>query len=130
MSYLVIQVIFQIDLWYIKCLKYFDHIRSFSELQDKPNDTNLSKKLSWLLRHGARKEGLSVSDSGFIKVSDVLQHRAFKNNYTINDVIRVVETNDKQRFAIKYNDNNELEICANQGHSIKVSHEKIYKHWK
>lgn len=77
--------------------------------------------MSWLLRHGAVREGLCIKDNGFIKVSDILQHRTFRNKYSINAIIKVVGTNDKQRFTIRYDENNELEICANQGHSIQVS---------
>lgn len=80
----------------------------------------MSKKLSWILRHGASKEGLQVTCNGFIKVSDILSHISFKNLHTEDDLIRIVKTNDKQRFSLCYNQNNELLICANQGHSMQV----------
>lgn len=39
--------------------------------RDSP-DTRLSKSLSWLLRHGAEKAGLSIRQDGYAKVSDVV----------------------------------------------------------
>lgn len=81
----------------------------------------MSKDLSWLLRHNAVKEGLHISDNGFVKVADILNHKRFRNKYTVDDILRIVETNDKQRFTIGYDKNKELQICANQGHSIQVS---------
>lgn len=90
-------------------------------MQDKVKDTQLSKKLSWILRHGAVREGLQISDKGYINVSDILNHKNFKNYYSIDDIITTVKTNDKQRFCLCYNENGELQICASQGHSIQVS---------
>lgn len=72
------------------------------------------------MRHGAVKVGLQITDKGFIKVEDILNYKSFKKYYTTDDIIRVVTTNDKQRFTIGHNENNELQICANQGHSIQV----------
>lgn len=75
--------------------------------------------MSWLLRHGAVQEGLHVSANGFINLTDILNHKSFKSYYSIDDIIRVVKSNDKQRFSLQYTDN-ELLICANQGHSLQV----------
>lgn len=72
------------------------------------------------MRHGAVEAGLQITDKGFIKVCDILNHKSFKNHYSTDDIINVVKTNDKQRFSIGYNENNELLICANQGHSLQV----------
>lgn len=77
-----------------------------------------SKSLSWILRHGALKEGLSMDSSGYVKVSDLLQHPKFAS-YTLEDINFVVLNNDKKRFAIK-EDHGELYIRATQGHSINV----------
>ena len=89
-------------------------------------DVNLSKALSWVLRHSASSLGLHLASDGYIALNDVLSlnHPRFKcvhNNapkYTVEDVERVVRENDKQRFRLEYKDN-VLCIRANQGHSIK-----------
>ena len=110
-------------------------------------DIVLSKGLSWILRHGAPKLGLQISSDGYIPVSIILTSQARNmDQYTLEDVKRIVETNDKQRFKLchkmilwtddkkrKYTfvgdsndascdaDNREEVLCirANQGHSIK-----------
>lgn len=39
----------------------------------------MSKKLSWALRHGAAKIGLPMSAAGYVKVSDLLRNPEFKS---------------------------------------------------
>ncbi|XP_029679564.1 tRNA 2'-phosphotransferase 1 [Formica exsecta] len=89
----------------------------FSKNQSK-NDIVLSKKLSYLLRHSSIKEGLNIKPNGFVVVSELLNKL---HHYTINDIKRIVENNNKQRFTLD-TINGVLEIKANQGHSIsKIS---------
>lgn len=86
-------------------------------------DIQISKALSYLLRHGALKEGLAIDNNGFIPVSVLLRHNRLKSHKcTLEDIHRIVENNDKKRFQIMTKD---LEdgglqevICATQGHSI------------
>lgn len=103
----------------------------------------LSKKLSYLLRHGAVKEGLSIKEDGFISIDQLLSEKL--QGYTLEDIKEVVETNDKKRFIIREN-NGILEIKATQGHSIKeinnlclkpldrvdfdIIHGTYYKNWE
>jgi RNA:NAD 2'-phosphotransferase (TPT1/KptA family) len=37
----------------------------------------LSKKLSYLLRHGAVKEGLTISPDGFVSMEDMISHTKY-----------------------------------------------------
>lgn len=37
-----------------------------------PREVQVSKKMSWLLRHGAEKEGLQLREGGYISVKDVV----------------------------------------------------------
>lgn len=41
-----------------------------------PREVQVSKKLSWLLRHGAEKEGLKLGEGGYISVKDVVSLRS------------------------------------------------------
>lgn len=83
-------------------------------------DTQISKALSKLLRHGAVKEKLSIDEAGFVAVNEILNHNRLKTHKaTLEDLKRVVDTNDKQRFKL-LQDGGKLLICANQGHSIKA----------
>mmetsp|Transcript_14045 Transcript_14045/g.30166 ORF Transcript_14045/g.30166 Transcript_14045/m.30166 type:complete len:381 (-) Transcript_14045:34-1176(-) len=75
-------------------------------------DIQLSKSLSWVLRHSAPSLGLSLTSDGYVPVNDMLRlnHPRFRKNsrgelkYTVDDVKRVVENNDKQRFRLEYKD--------------------------
>ncbi|XP_063384995.1 tRNA 2'-phosphotransferase 1 [Cydia fagiglandana] len=81
-------------------------------------DIQLSKSLSWLLRHAAVKEGFDLSPEGYIDIEKILNHKSFKQ-YSSSDIKRVVRNNEKQRFRLRLNqDTGVTEIKANQGHSI------------
>lgn len=79
---------------------------------------HLSKSLSWLLRHGAVKNNLTVSTDGYIAVDDIKKLEQFKQ-YDISDFKYVTNTNDKKRFTMK-EENGNWYIRANQGHSADV----------
>ncbi|XP_056144637.1 tRNA 2'-phosphotransferase 1 [Lampris incognitus] len=83
-------------------------------------DTRLSKALSYVLRHGANKMGLHQSADGFLSVEDLLTHQQFRS-YSLEDMERVVATNDKQRFKLRpHPQDGRLQIRANQGHTVQV----------
>ncbi|ANZ75552.1 BA75_02982T0 [Komagataella pastoris] len=81
-------------------------------------DVVISKALSWLLRHGAQSENLTIDKDGFVPLEEVLAHRRIKGTRaSFEDVQRIVDTNDKKRFTLQKRDGRWF-ICANQGHSI------------
>lgn len=84
------------------------------------SDVSLSKRLSWLLRHGAIKEHLNMTPDGFVPVSEVLSHHAFRGKLSMDRLKRLVENNNKKRFALFTSADGVLLIRANQGHSIQV----------
>uniref|UniRef100_UPI003AAACDEF tRNA 2'-phosphotransferase 1-like n=1 Tax=Centroberyx gerrardi TaxID=166262 RepID=UPI003AAACDEF len=57
-------------------------------------DVRLSKSMSYALRHGANQMALQMSADGFLFVEDLLAHPQFRS-YSLEDVERVVATNDK-----------------------------------
>ncbi|KAK9875628.1 hypothetical protein WA026_009426 [Henosepilachna vigintioctopunctata] len=79
----------------------------------------LSKFLSWILRHGAIEEGIPIKDDGFMHVEYILNHPFVNGRYNKEDIIHVVDTDEKHRFGIRSNKQS-FEIKANQGHSINV----------
>lgn len=81
-------------------------------------DFVLSKALSWLLRHHVDDKGLNMDSEGYVPLNDVLSLTEF-DGYTIVDVKRVVDNNDKKRFSLTEKDNI-LYIRANQGHSKHI----------
>ncbi|KAK0772820.1 tRNA 2'-phosphotransferase [Friedmanniomyces endolithicus] len=114
-----------------------------------PRDVQVSKKISWLLRHGAEKEGLQLDSHGFLNVQVVLSNRNIRSlKVTFDELREIVEGNDKQRFTMvpvtsstpgqpdKHPESSSTEIQqqpvqsnrpedylirANQGHSLKLS---------
>ncbi|XP_029964867.1 tRNA 2'-phosphotransferase 1 [Salarias fasciatus] len=84
-------------------------------------DTCLSKSMSYALRHGASQMGLHMGTDGFLFVEELLAHPQFRS-YSVEDVERVVATNDKQRFKLRsHPEDGRLQIRANQGHSVQVT---------
>lgn len=85
---------------------------------DGKRDILISKALSYLLRHGAIKENLSIDNNGFISIEALLNHNRLKTHKcTREDIERIVANNDKKRFVIDYEKNT---IAATQGHSMKI----------
>jgi len=91
------------------------------------SDSNLSHALSQLLRHSFVERKLNLDSAAYASIQDVLALPGF-SKYSISDLERVVKNNNKQRFAILYNDNDNnnnnnnnnntpIRIRCNQGHS-------------
>lgn len=68
----------------------------------------ISKRMSWLLRHGAAESGVAMDEAGWVAVSDVL--RVLRLDRARLDA--VVQDNEKQRFQL---DGERIRAC--QGHS-------------
>lgn len=117
-----------------------------------PRSVQISKKLSWLLRHGAESENLPLGPGGFANLADVLNNRKLRGmQISFDEVRQVVEDNEKQRFmmvpvdapvpdevreangsettkqqpSIPSTDLKDWKIRANQGHSVKVEDEGL-----
>ncbi|CAC5401248.1 PARP7S [Mytilus coruscus] len=89
--------------------------------QGEKSDFQLSKALSYILRHGAEKLGYKMMPGGFLYVEDILKKQKNLCDYDLEDVKRVVETNDKQRFHMEWDrETGKLKIRANQGHTIET----------
>lgn len=79
---------------------------------------SISKFLSLVLRHQPEKIGLSLDENGWADVAELLRLSTKANiKFTIEDLINVVNENDKQRFV--FSEGN-TKIRANQGHSINI----------
>ncbi|XP_060935256.1 tRNA 2'-phosphotransferase 1 isoform X1 [Limanda limanda] len=83
-------------------------------------DVRLSKSMTYALRHGANQMGLQMRADGFLFVEELLAHPQFRS-YSLEDIERVVVTDDKQRFKLRsHPEDGRMEIRANQGHSVQV----------
>ncbi|KAK9455434.1 phosphotransferase KptA/Tpt1 [Dipodascopsis uninucleata] len=89
--------------------------------KSESRDVRLSKSISYVLRHGAAKEKLPIRADGYLPV-DVLLKRFHNNGTTFDDIKRIVESNDKNRFKLMSEaETGRWFIRANQGHSIEVA---------
>ncbi len=82
------------------------------------HDLRLSKFLSLVLRHDPGRIGAVLDEAGWIDVEVLLAALARHGQpITAQQLVRVVQTSDKQRFAL---DESGTRIRANQGHSVAV----------
>ncbi len=83
------------------------------------NNKQMSKFLSLVLRHKPHTIGLTLDKNGWAEVQILLDliNKKAAHKLTFKQLVEIVETNDKQRFA--FNEDKSL-IRANQGHSINV----------
>ncbi len=80
--------------------------------------TKTSKFLSYILRHRPDEIGLSLDPAGWAEISALIEKaNATGKRLDVELVQLIVETNDKQRFAISEDG---LRIRANQGHSLEI----------
>jgi putative RNA 2'-phosphotransferase len=84
-----------------------------------PSDpVQLSKFLSFVLRHKPDAIGLALDPQGWAKIDELIgKANASGTSFSRDDLLRVVETNDKKRFSISADG---LRIRAAQGHSVSV----------
>lgn len=76
----------------------------------------VEKTISWLLRHGAIKENVTINNEGYVLINDLLSWLKKKNmEITLDDLINIVNNDTKGRLSILDN-----LIRANQGHSIDL----------
>jgi len=85
---------------------------------------NPSKKLSWLLRHGAPSVNIAMDAAGWVAVSDVLAYLKIG----LPDLVKVVADNNKSRLELR-----DGRIRACQGHSregMPVTLEALEATWE
>ncbi len=84
---------------------------------DEKKIKKISKNLSYWLRHNPDDIGIVIGDGGWTDVKTLLKKAEPKLMFDFNELKKVVETSDKQRFAFS---DDFCEVRANQGHSIDV----------
>ncbi|KAF2824968.1 hypothetical protein CC86DRAFT_326321 [Ophiobolus disseminans] len=68
---------------------------------NQSREVQVSKKISWLLRHGAGSEGLKLGKGGYVNVQDALNTRALKGlKITFPELRDAVVNNDKKRLSM------------------------------
>ncbi len=78
----------------------------------------ISKFLSLVLRHKPEVINLMLDENGWASVDELMEKCAkHERNFTLNELMEMVETNDKKRFVFN---EDKTRIRANQGHSIDI----------
>ncbi|XP_057805551.1 uncharacterized protein LOC131020632 isoform X2 [Salvia miltiorrhiza] len=96
---------------------------SSSSGNDKINA--LGRLLTRILRHKAAELNLDMRNDGYVKVQDLLKLnlKTMANiplqSHTVEDIREAVRQDNKQRFSL-LEENGELLLRANQGHSIAI----------
>jgi len=87
----------------------------------------ISRILSTILRHTAKKRNLHIDEGGWISIDDIFTKCNEFNKVSLEDIIIIVNNNNKNRFSIE-DRNTKLYIKANQGHTIKsIQNTKLHK---
>ncbi len=82
------------------------------------DSVQLSKFLSFVLRHRPESIGVSLDSQGWVSVDDLIaKSQTAGTHFTREDLLRVVETSDKKRFSLSAD---ARMIRAAQGHSVAV----------
>lgn len=79
------------------------------------NSEDVSKFLSFVLRHKPEAIGLVLDSEGWAIINEIIEKSDFKLSKEL--IAEIVETSNKKRFTISEDG---LRIRANQGHSINV----------
>ena len=83
--------------------------------QDKKR---IGKFLSLVLRHSPETIDIELDEQGWANVKELIEKcKKHRYHFSMEDLIEIVETNDKQRYAFNEKRN---KIRANQGHSIDI----------
>lgn len=83
----------------------------------KEQETNLSKFVSYILRHNPDEIGVSLNEQGWTNIEEFIKKSQSKYKFDLDDLKQVVANNNKKRFEISGDGQS---IRAQQGHSVEV----------
>ena len=88
----------------------------------RDSDSELSRNLSYVLRHSALGLGMNVDHEGYVNIADIESHQLFQRfrPVTIEKLQHVIDIDGKQRFSMIQRGDTWF-IRANQGHSGDVA---------
>ncbi|EMH75595.1 hypothetical protein EHI8A_129160 [Entamoeba histolytica HM-1:IMSS-B] len=64
------------------------------------SDVEISKRLSYILRHGAIKERIPITNDGWVLIKDLLNNRQMKG-VSEEEIINIVAKDQKKRYSIQ-----------------------------
>eukprot|EP00667_Euglena_gracilis_P016748 EG_transcript_17569 len=95
-----------------------DQAQTWARRREEDRRVEIGRRLSYLLRHGARQAGLPMERDGYVPLAEILKRRDF-SGLTTQDITALVAADSKQRYRLR-EDQGALFICAQQGHSLEV----------
>ena len=84
----------------------------------KNQETQISKFLSFVLRHKPETISLHLDNEGWVNVLELLDKSKKEITFTFQDLEQVVENNNKKRFEFS---SDKTKIRVQQGHSVEVN---------
>jgi putative RNA 2'-phosphotransferase len=99
-------------------LKVVQNNHNENNMTNKDTLRATSKFMSFVLRHQPEAIGLALDSAGWASIDELLARMAAAGRRVSRGLLQeVVDTNDKQRFAIS---DDGLRIRASQGHSVDI----------
>lgn len=92
---------------------YNERLKDEKEWEERKKE--ISKYLSYILRHKPESIGLVLDNQGWADINELIE-KTTELELTKGAINAIVKESDKQRFIIKEN-----KIRANQGHSININ---------
>lgn len=83
----------------------------------KEQENNLSKYVSYILRHNPDEIGVQLDEQGWTNVDLFIQKSQSKHQFNLEGLKQVVQNNNKKRFEFSEDGK---KIRAQQGHSVEV----------
>lgn len=98
------------------------HKNSRQRGESRGKDSDLSRKLSYVLRHNAVSLGMHIDHEGYVNVTDIQNHHLFSKfrPVTVEKLQHIIDIDEKQRFSLIKREDSWF-IRANQGHSGDVA---------
>ncbi len=83
----------------------------------KEKENQLSKYVSYILRHSPEEIGIKLEEQGWTNVTEFIQKSQSKYVFDLEDLKQVVENNSKKRFEFSQDGQ---KIRAQQGHTVEI----------
>jgi len=100
----------------------FSHLHEKMRIKEGDDDrTVLSKKLSFVLRHGAKQLDFNIDDEGYVSVSELLQCGELFEGVTMEALMQAIDESnkDKQRYELRQQEDGEYLMRATGKHTMQ-----------
>nr|XP_026696061.1 uncharacterized protein LOC100186294 isoform X2 [Ciona intestinalis] len=99
-----------------------------SQYEPQYTEFDVSKELVRIVRHGKYNQQIQMDAEGYVFVNDILTCKRFYDQFPgVNELYieKIVESNDKKRFELKFEEGVGWKIKAAQGHTVKIENRSL-----